>query len=326
MDCIEAREKIELYIDGMLSEAEKQRLVWHASSCPQCKKALDDAIRLKLALGNLGEIEPPAGLASSAVKKAKKQRIPIYAYATAAAAAVVALAFALSPLFMNNSNLSEAGTEEEIMFSAAEAITEADEGLTMDSAIAEEDAIEAPRMECSLGTGAPLASKETESAALAGNQGLYTFATEAEFAAAIQNGEDIERGITCYYRPEVLPEGTTLQQIEVSAFSVRWVYSFCDGGMLTFEWFRALSSEDLQGWSEQTQLYSDLLAPSFNHSGDLFWSGEAYFNESGQMEATDGTTLNAYWPQDGAAFHMELPASFAEDIMEYSVAEPVPIQ
>lgn len=329
MDCIKAREKIDLYVDDMLSEAERQRLNGHVSSCSQCWKALDDAIRLKRALGNLPEIEPPAGLVASAVRKAKKRRIPVYAYATAAAAAVVALAFAFSPQLMSNSK-NNAGGEEKIMYSAADENVAPEEGFTMDSAsvaeASEEAPMDAPQLQCTLGTGAPIASERTESAAITIYTDLYTFKTEADLTAAIKSNAD-SYGTAGYYRPKAVPEGALLQQIEVSDFSIRWIYSLTDGSMLTFEWLRTITADVIQSWSEQTQMFSDTLAHSFNHTGDVFWSSQARFNKDAQMEATDGTVINAYWLQDGVAFHMELPATFTEvEIMQYCMGEQVPIQ
>ncbi len=322
MDCIKAREKIDNYVDDMLSQDEKDQLLLHASSCPQCQKALNDAMKLKCALGSLGEIEPPAGLAASAVKIAKKHRVPFYAYATVAAAAVVALAFALSPLMMNGGNSTAESADEKIMYSAASFDAEAEDGMIMESA-PEEGVAEAPQLENSLGAGAPRASERSESAAIA--SGVNTFLSEDDFVDAIMEYKD-SIPAAAYYRPAKLPQGAELQQIDVSDLSVRWIY-LIDGNTGVFEWLRAYTTDDIRDWSEQTQLHSDQLARSFKLSGDIFWSAEARFNDMGQMEATDGTTVNAYWLQDGQGFHMELPAVLTEkDIAAYCVAEQVPIQ
>jgi len=89
MDCNRTNEYIDMYADDMLSDAEKAELMRHVDSCAQCKKDLDDTLTLKSALGGLGGMTPPAGLAASAISKAKKKsRVPTIAFITAGAAAV----------------------------------------------------------------------------------------------------------------------------------------------------------------------------------------------------------------------------------------------
>lgn len=320
MDCIEAREKINLFVDDLLDDAEKQRLIWHASMCPQCKQALDDAVRLKQALAGLKDVEPPAGLAAVAVIRAKKRRIPVFAYATAAAAAVIALAFVFSPQLLRGNDLTGEGAEEKLMY-ATVADSARGESFAMDGA---EDAQEAPQAESTLAMGAPLSSAAVEDEAAA-NRAPCFFDSEAELCDAIRSGS--AAGLTYYYRPAALPEGAALQHIEVSDYSVRLVYSLADGSMLTFEWLRTWTADDLKGWSDDTLLRSDNLAHSFDQSGAYFWSPEGRFSETGEMEFTDGTTINAYWTQDGAAFHAELPLSFTEEyIVAYCVANQVQVE
>lgn len=96
MDCRMAKENIWLYLDGFLDGAQKKDFEEHVQNCPACRKDLDDALRLKTALAAMGELEPPAGLARSAVRKARKRRIPPFAYITAAMAAAIALIVVLT--------------------------------------------------------------------------------------------------------------------------------------------------------------------------------------------------------------------------------------
>ncbi len=97
MECRTAIEYINLYVDNMLSGDETEMLLEHIRNCEGCKKELDDITALKNKLSELDELEPPAGLAMSAVRKAKKRKLPIFAYASAGIAAVIALAVILSP-------------------------------------------------------------------------------------------------------------------------------------------------------------------------------------------------------------------------------------
>lgn len=89
INCNNATEYINMYIDNMLSDTERDQLMQHISSCAHCKKVLGDAIALKSALFGLGDVDPPAGLAATAIQKARKRRVPPFAYISGAVAAVV---------------------------------------------------------------------------------------------------------------------------------------------------------------------------------------------------------------------------------------------
>ena len=329
MDCNEAREKINMFIDGQLDDAEKQRLIWHASSCTQCKKELDDAIRLKQALAGLKEVEPPAGIVASAIKKAKRRRFPVYAYASVVAAAVIALLLIFSPpMLSQRSPTADNAAAPELMYSAADANTEADGKAAAGCAASEEAAVaEAQEIQSELGVEMPQMSAEASRETIVDSPHIFVYQSEEELFNALQSGADGMRGLAQYFRPAAPPEGAVLQQIEVSGASVRWVYSLSEGSAIVFEWLRTRTAEELQGWSEQTQVLSDNLAHSFVHNGDVFWSGEARFNDCGKMEATDGTVIHAYWTQDGAVFHAELPTGLTdEEIFAFCAAEAVPAE
>jgi hypothetical protein len=108
MDCQTAIEYINLHADGMLGDADTQRLFEHIRSCEHCKIELDKTLTLKKALSSLDELEPPAGLALGAIKKAKKRRIPVFAYASAALAAALALIAVFSSDIFPNKTLDGA--------------------------------------------------------------------------------------------------------------------------------------------------------------------------------------------------------------------------
>lgn len=99
MDCKTAKEYMNMYVDNMLDEAEKDQLLLHVQSCAQCKKDYDHSIRLKEVLSGLGNVDPPEGLAQSAIKKARKKKVPAFAYISAGVAAAVALVIILSSNF-----------------------------------------------------------------------------------------------------------------------------------------------------------------------------------------------------------------------------------
>lgn len=108
MDCQTAIEYINLHVDGMLGDADTQRLFEHIRSCDHCKKEFDKTLALKKALSNMDELEPPAGLALGAIRKAKKRRIPVFAYASAALAAALALIVVFSSGILPNNTLDGA--------------------------------------------------------------------------------------------------------------------------------------------------------------------------------------------------------------------------
>lgn len=118
MDCKTADEYINLYIDDMLGEKETKELLSHVESCRKCKKELDYAYKLKMSMSQMGELESPPGLAKSAIRKARRRRIPIYAYISAGAAAVVVAVVLLSSSFLGISSspaASEAQIENKMM-------------------------------------------------------------------------------------------------------------------------------------------------------------------------------------------------------------------
>ena len=96
MDCKTARECMDMYVDNVLRDAEKERFLLHVKTCKQCQKELDDLMRIKHALAGLDEREAPRGLAAAAIKKAKKRRVSVFAYASVAAAAVAAMVFIIA--------------------------------------------------------------------------------------------------------------------------------------------------------------------------------------------------------------------------------------
>lgn len=104
MNCQTAKEYLNLYADDMLNKEETELLFSHISSCVRCKKELDEVMALKKAFAGIKEIEPPAGLALSAIKKAKKRKVPVFAYASAGVAAVIALVAIFSSGIINYSN------------------------------------------------------------------------------------------------------------------------------------------------------------------------------------------------------------------------------
>lgn len=324
MECNEFKEKIDLFIDDMLDDAEKQRLIWHASSCTACKKAMDEAVHLKHALSNIGEVTPPAGLAASAIKKARRRHIPIYACASVAAAAVIALLVVFAPLLTPQSDSTNMVATEEKAYDMQQSSTEAqpkEAGFADDSAVAGNWDTE--NAESAAGVPESMEAASDGMVALCAPGEIYS--SEAELVGALRDEAEKTRGSAYYYyRPAELPKGAQLIQIEKSDVSLRWVYSFGENSSetLVYEWYISRTPEDIQRWSEEASLCSDTLAHSFRYGGDYLWSAQARFNESGEMEATDGTVVNVYWAQNGGALHAQLPLTIS-DVFMYCVMEQV---
>lgn len=104
MDCKTADEYINLYIDDMLGKEETEQLLSHIESCSKCSRELQYAFELKKAMSGMIELDPPEGLAQTAIKKARRSRIPVLAYISAGFAAVVVAAVLLSSSFLGIDN------------------------------------------------------------------------------------------------------------------------------------------------------------------------------------------------------------------------------
>lgn len=123
MDCKVAKDYINLYVDNMLNDTEKEQLFLHIQYCKDCKKELNDSIVLKSAFSNLDEYQVPEGLAAFAIRKAKKRRFPIFAYASVGVAVAVALVVVLSSSIVPNDSsmdkdMMEGSKDESVAFSA----------------------------------------------------------------------------------------------------------------------------------------------------------------------------------------------------------------
>ena len=66
MDCQAVRGKINLYIDGVLSPADSEPFLVHVESCQDCRKELDDIMRIHRALCSLGDVDSALVLADAA--------------------------------------------------------------------------------------------------------------------------------------------------------------------------------------------------------------------------------------------------------------------
>ena len=159
MDCQTAIEYINLYADNMLGKKEIELLFSHISSCAKCKKEFEDILAVKRAFAGLRDIEPPAGLALAAIRKAKKRRIPIFAYASAGVAAVIALVAVFSSSIFGNPG--DMGMQK-VLYSAESKSMAADTEMpeVCASAAPEEGFTLAPQMEGNGEYAAPAATSE----------------------------------------------------------------------------------------------------------------------------------------------------------------------
>lgn len=298
MDCRIVQQNIDLFVDGMLSENDRQQLLDHVASCASCQKAIDDALSLKNALGSLGELEPPQGLTMSAIKKAKmseKKRKPLFAYvsvATAAVAAAIGLVVVLTSGTNMDNSTRMAG--ESPVYSIAEdndsgnaemAPAAPDADIMRDEAweeSASSEMVEAPQ--------APKVAFHAE---------VYT--SEEEFVFA-EGGS--------YYKPAALPEDTVLESIAVDEESIAFTYQLDNQSVYRFEWLDSLDQNGLKEWLMQR--YPDLFETDFD--------GTYYV-----VQGTD--SQDVYWEQDGDAFYASVPSWFtADDIAAYCTAQFVVVE
>ncbi len=250
MDCRKAQQNIDLYIDGMLEDNLAQQLKSHIDSCLHCKKTLDEALRLKSALGALGDLEPPAGLARSAIKKAKKR--PVYTYLAAVsglAAAAVVIAAVLSTGPPDATRAPKTGS---VMMAEGSDEAYTAEMMPMDGLQAECD----------------LAADEEQYSASAKDSGLRIFETESEFAAQFGRG---------YYRPASPPKGSTLESITEDGYSVVFKYRLDSGGTYKFGWLLSARDES-EGQSkeqQETQITCEDMenCVEYEQDGQHFWAG-----------------------------------------------------
>ncbi len=105
MRCSDAMEKISLYIDGELNEAEAEALLAHLEGCKACKREYEEIKSLVDSLRDLDEIELPPGYHEELMKKIASANVVSFPsdkkemkthrwrkYSTAAAALILLLA------------------------------------------------------------------------------------------------------------------------------------------------------------------------------------------------------------------------------------------
>ena len=293
MDCRTVQENIGLFVDDMLSEAEKRQLLDHTASCPSCREALEDTMRIKQALGSLNELEPPEGLARSAIAKAKKNK-PLFTYAsvaTAAAAAVIALAIVLT-----SGPMPKNAAEDPMMYS-------------MDCAPAEEAAemapAEEPQMEIMTereeGANGIFAGTAEDSAAPIADE---EHADDVHSATYDSEKEFTDAGNTVYFVPLSLPDGTVLEGIMLTDESTVLNYRLQDQSAFVFEWMTSIGTYGLK----------DYLIQRYGSVTDFEYDGRYY-----TMTEADATDI--YWEQDGNVFHVTAPSWFTtDDIEQYCLA------
>jgi hypothetical protein len=192
MNCQTAKENINLYIDGMISSPNLEELMAHIESCQDCKRELDDMVRLKKALAFWGDVQPPSGLAAESARKARKRHgVPI-AYISAGVAAVLALAVILTTGILPLSNGDAQASPESVMIAAPQ---EAARGI--DDSVNEAPAASEAPMEDSATKQAPL----EEMAPTDGiSPQMSSFDSAEESAATADTGT--EQGYTVMEAPE----------------------------------------------------------------------------------------------------------------------------
>jgi hypothetical protein len=298
MDCRIVQQNIDLFVDGMLSDTDRQQLLDHAASCASCQKALDDAVCLKSAFGSLGDMEPPQGLALSAIKQAKqKKKKPLFAYvsvATAAVAAAIALVVVLTP--GTNMDKTTRMAEESVMYSMS----------AEDNGAGDTEMAAAPEEEAGMmmdGVAGEAASEESAEASEAPKVPFRAeaYTSEEEFVSAQGSS---------YYKPAALPEDAVLESITVDERSIAFTYVLDNQSTYLFEWLDSLDQNGLKDW----------LAKRYPDLSELNFDGTYYTAEGADVK-------DVYWELDGDAFHAVVPSWFtADDIAIYCTIEFVVVE
>lgn len=250
MDCRKTQKSIDLYIDGMLDDRICGQIISHIDSCPDCQNKLNETLKLKEALLALNDLEPPVNLAKNAIKKVKSRALFTYVSAASAVAAVAAVIVAVvfsmhsgsdsSPIYESAMLAKDSAYGEK--YAAPEEINEDCDALNVAGA----DGAYMP---------APIATGCLESGTGAAAR---TFSSEAEFAAKFGAG---------YYRPSVLPDGSTLLSITEGDCFVVFEYSFDGDNTFEFGWAKQDSGQTLR----QTEVQSPQNYTEFEQHAQRFW-------------------------------------------------------
>lgn len=246
MDCRKAQQNIDLYIDGMLESVLTQQLERHIASCTHCQETLDDTLRLKRALRELGDLEPPANLAHSAFKKARRR--PLFTYLTAASGLAAAAVVIAAVLLTGGPDANRAPEMGASMLAADSSEPYATQMMPMDDAETDYNIAEqAPYL---FGAGE--------------DGSLRIFENEYEFAAEFGRG---------YYRPVSLPEGSALESITEDGYAVVFKYRLGSGGIFEFGWIISALDEERSAEYQSKAVSDEQLSNSiqYEQDGQLFW-------------------------------------------------------
>ena len=197
MRCKQAKILINEYLDGTLGPEKTAELLLHIKSCKDCSNELNDLKALKTALELLPQEDPPQGLLSGAIKKAKfespnpvKKPVPYKRYAAIAAAAVITIGVVW---YLNTGMQNYAGAAEpsaEMKMFAAEAPAASSSAAASASAAPAESA--APQASAAAGMEAPAALSGSSSITAAESAPVEGAAEQATLKGA--NDESIADG------------------------------------------------------------------------------------------------------------------------------------
>ena len=223
MDCGKAKEYIDLYVDGRLNLEETDQLLLHTQSCSACRTELESAVTLKSAFDALPDIEPPVGLAASAIKKAKKRKVPFYAYATAGVAVAAALIAVFASGILGDRSAADnsyKGTTESMVFdtSAADEPAGAQNALTSETA-------EEETTEDSVAMDVMSADDSTESEDCTDEADMEAAISESTIYVSQQARGTLRPELEEYFETNgIMPEYTLSDDIEEISFFIEEYY------------------------------------------------------------------------------------------------------
>ena len=189
--CDEYAPALSAFVDGELTEQEKNEVLAHVETCEGCRTCLAELMKMRLAFGDLEEYDAPAGFAESVMARIRaeaasqaeaapqKKTSRPWLKALASLAACCAIVLLAAPMFSHSSKTEAAPAEAP----AAAADTAASTERAMEFALTEE----APAGESAEESREDLASSKLYDAApspsAAADSGATAYFTEADPAS-----------------------------------------------------------------------------------------------------------------------------------------------
>jgi hypothetical protein len=153
--------------------------------------------------------------------------------------------------------------------------------------------------------------------------------SESDFVKALREGDIPEvfnpKDISCYFRPEVLPDNAELQYVQVSSSYIMLMYTFDKpkaddySQQIMYKWFRGLDTEQFIGG--QIERGNNEITLEGDGKSIKFYAEKDFESEKAEKE---NPAWVVQWVQDGECFGGNIPYNIAkDDIPKYFKMEKV---